>query len=213
MLHSAVLRRFDGRRREWRRTRLRWMVELLRLPPGARVVDLGGVERDWHLIDAGFHVTLVNLPGEIPPVSDPSRFASVEGDACDLSGRFGAGAFDAVYSNSVIEHVGGEARQEAFAAEVRRLAPAYWVQTPSPRFPLEVHTGIPGYWSLPAPLRAALLDRWQRRYPAWAEMLRATRVLSRRRMRALFPDAEVKVERFLGVEKSFCFYRPYPAPR
>jgi len=54
-------------------------------------------------------------------------------------------SFDAVYSNSTIEHVGDESRQALFAAAVRRLAPAYWVQTPSSHFPIEIHTGVSLY--------------------------------------------------------------------
>lgn len=101
------------------------MVRLLGLPPGARIVDLGGSEYVWKLFDHNYHVTLVNLPGFNPPVSDPNRFDHVEADACDLQGTFSDNSFDAVFSNSTIEHVGDEARQEAFAAEARHLAPAY----------------------------------------------------------------------------------------
>jgi hypothetical protein len=189
---------------------MRAMLELLRLPAQSRIVDLGGREDSWQLIDHGFHVTLVNLPGSNPPVSDPVRVSSIEADACDLGELFADGSFDAVFSNSVIEHVGGEERQAQFAAQARRLAPAYWIQTPSTLSPIEPHTGIPFYWYLPRFARERVLSSWDLRFPGWVEMLRETRVLSRRRMRELFPEGQIYVERILGLEKSYTFYRPYP---
>jgi hypothetical protein len=214
---QTLIRRFGNRLyteesfvSEWRRGRMRQMFQVLRLPPRARIVDLGGSEMLWRLLDHDCHVTLVNLPGWNCTSSDPDRFTVVEADACNLQDVFGDMSFDAVYSNSTIEHVGDESRQAWFAAAARRLAPAYWVQTPSSRFPIEIHTGIPFYWSLPALAREHLLRQWHRKLPAWTDMIKETRVLSRERMRTLFPDAEIFIERRFGFEKSYSFYRPYP---
>ena len=194
----------------WRRKRMHDMLVRLRLPSRARIVDLGGTELVWKLVEHDFHVTLVNLPDWIVPVSDPERFESITADACNLRDVFADMSFDAVFSNSTIEHVGDDSHQELFASEVHRLAPAYWVQTPSSRFPLEVHTGVPFYWSLPESVRQSLLRRWHQKIPAWTEMVRGTEVLSRKRMKTLFPDAQIYIERKLGLEKSYAFYRPYP---
>lgn len=38
--------------------------------------------------------------------------------------------FDLVYSNSVIEHLGTWEKQQAFAAEARRVGRGYWIPTP-----------------------------------------------------------------------------------
>lgn len=176
------------------------------------MVDLGGTPYFWNLLDGGFEVTLVNLPGSEMTGAHLENFTLIQGDACDLRGVFADGAFDFVFSNSVIEHVGDESRQEAFAREVRRLAPAYWVQTPSDRFPLEVHTGIPYYWRLPESTRRWLHRRWERDLPAWFEMIRETRVLSRKRMQELFPDSQMYIERWMGVEKSYSAYRAAAVP-
>src|SRR5688572_9863699 len=120
-------------RRHARAVRMRHLLRLLRPPPGARVVDLGGHEALWRMVPHDFHVTLVNLPGGGPPVWDTARYRLVEADACDLRDLFADNSFDIAFSNSTIEHVGGPPRQALFAAEVRRLAPAYWVQTPGER--------------------------------------------------------------------------------
>jgi len=199
----------DGFVRRWRSQRMQQMLQRLGLPAKARVIDLGGTEYLWSLFDHDFHVTLVNLPGARVTASDPARFALLEGDACDLGAQVADGGFDLAFSNSVIEHVGDEARQAAFAREARRVGRAYWVQTPSPAFPIEAHTGVPWYFRLPPSVQARLLARWRERAPDWAWAVEHTTVIPLARMRALFPDGHVFVERKLGFEKSYALYRPY----
>ena len=65
----------------------------------------------------------------------------VQGDALALP--FGDGAFDVVFSNAVIEHVGGEEEQRRFVAEALRVAPRAFITTPNRWFPVEVHTRLP----------------------------------------------------------------------
>ena len=91
------------------------------------------------------------------------------------------------------------------------MPPAYWVQTPSPRFPVEIHTGVPFFFRLPAAVRRRMIDGWSRRLPNWADMIRATDVVSEGEMRRLFPDARTFRERRYGFEKSYSFYRPFDA--
>jgi SAM-dependent methyltransferase len=61
---------------------------------------------------------------------------------------FADGEFDVAYCNSVIEHVAPE-RREPFAAEVRRVARGWYVQTPALAFPIEPHSLLPGAHWLP----------------------------------------------------------------
>jgi len=195
----------------WRRARMFAMLQYVNPPPKARVIDLGGDDYIWGLFDHDFHITLVNLPGTKISTGDPERFTYVQADACSLSDAFEDNAFDLVFSNSVIEHVGDEMQQEKFAAQIQRLAPAYWVQTPSNRWPLEPHIGVFFYWQRSEAARKRLHDKWRKKRPRWAEntVLRM-RVLSRERMQTLFPDGRVFVERKFGLEKSYVLYRPYP---
>lgn len=185
--HDSIIAR--GRRR-----RMLDMLRLTNIPRHGRILDLGGTEYMWMLFPHNHHVTLLNLPGTFRSTEENSRFQYVEGNACDLREQFDDGVFDLVFSNSVIEHVGPKPQQAQFAAEVRRLGRAYWVQTPSIRFPIEAHSFSPFYWQRRRLMGKPLL--WQAK----------TRVLSRQRMKELLPDAQLYVERFWGLEKSYSFY-------
>ncbi len=65
----------------------------------------------------------------------------VQGDACALP--FEAGEFDIVFSNAVIEHVGGRERQRLLVSEALRVGRRVFITTPNRRFPVEVHTRLP----------------------------------------------------------------------
>lgn len=49
-------------------------------------------------------------------------------------------AFDLVYANAVIEHVGDEADQRRFASEIDRVGKNWMMTTPNLCFPVEAHT-------------------------------------------------------------------------
>jgi hypothetical protein len=199
----------------FRQRRMRRLVEIVKITPGMRVIDLGGTPTIWEHVSEPLEITLLNLPGGLSPGMSQllqSRhlrhhsFHVIEGDACNVA-QFGDRSFDLVFSNSVIEHVGPAAKQEEFAHEVLRLGKSYWVQTPSIWFPIEVHSGMPFYWFYPGWLRAALMKSWRKRLPAWwAEYMDTTRVLSRRRMGELFPKGRTRVDYFFGFPKSYVSY-------
>jgi SAM-dependent methyltransferase len=65
----------------------------------------------------------------------------VQGDALALP--FEDAEFDVVFSNAVIEHVGGREEQRRFVAESLRVARRAFVTTPNRWFPVEVHTRLP----------------------------------------------------------------------
>lgn len=198
----------DSLLKRWRSQRFRTFLQLMNPPENAKILDLGGSSYTWKMVPHQFRVTIVNLDkDEMEPPTE--QFSFIQGDATNLRQKFADQSFDVVFSNSVIEHVGDEAKQAAFALEVQRIGKAYWIQTPSDRFPVEIHTGIPFYWNLPPSVQNRLKQRWRKLYPKWTDMIEETRVLSRRRMQALFPEAEVFTERKLLLEKSYAFYRPF----
>ena len=175
------------------------------------ILDLGGTPRIWAQVERPLDITILNLPARHPAeVQSHHRICLVEGDACRIE-ALPRDRYDLVFSNSVIEHVGPRDRQEAFAREVRRLAPSYWVQTPSKWFPIEAHCGMPFWWFYPERLRRKLLDDWRAKLPDWTKMVEETRVLEKAELQALFPDAEIRVERFLGLPKSYIAMRRTPA--
>ena len=85
------------------------------------VVDLCGTVAYWTrspVQPRSVHV--LNL--QEAPSSIPDWITVDVADATDPALLSRAGAYDLVYSNSVIEHVGGHARRTAFAANVAALA-------------------------------------------------------------------------------------------
>lgn len=190
-----------------RRERMKYL-RLLDLNTGAKVVDLGGACEIWQFMDTPLEITIVNLPGVDvqKPSASHHKFHFVEADATDL-GMYSDDEFDLVFSNSVIEHVGGKDRQAAFAGEVRRLAPAYYVQTPSIWFPLEAHSGMPFWWALPKSARNWLIERWRKKVPAWTAMIEGTTVITRKSLQSYFPDGKILTERFVGIPKSYAVLR------
>jgi hypothetical protein len=179
-----------------------------------RILDIGGTNSFW--AQRGWteredvEIVLVNLEAE------PRVRAKIEpraGDATNLS-EFRDQSFDVVFSNSVIEHLETFARQVAMAAEVKRLAPVYWVQTPNFWFPVEPHFLTPGWQWLPIRARVALLRRrrwgWRGPCPDPAEaqeLVREVRLLRSPELRRLFPDATLEPERIGPLTKSFVAVR------
>jgi hypothetical protein len=131
------------------------------------------------------------------------------GDAASLA-AFSDGEFDIAFSNSVIEHLYTLERQQAMALEVRRVARAYWIQTPNFWFPMEPHFLVPGWQWLPEDARVAVRRRrgvgWMGRCadPSVArDVIREVRLLRRRELSRMFPDGEIVAEHFGGLVKSW----------
>jgi hypothetical protein len=72
---------------------------------------------------------------------------------------------------------------------------------------------MPFWWFYPDRLRSSILSRWRERRPAWTEMVATTDVVTLPELRGLFPDAQLWVERSLGLPKSYTCYRPARVPR
>lgn len=194
-----------------RRKRFALVRELLEgLPRPARVLDVGGRQKYWEMMGfaptADLAITLLNV--EPASVTLP-HFTAMRGDARDMRG-FADGEFDLVFSNSVIEHVGGLDDQRRMAAEVRRVGRRYCVQTPNRNFPIEPHFVFPFFQFLPVRARVGLVRRfslgWYPRMPdamLARREVEAIRLLTKAEFAALFPGARMHEERVLGVVKSF----------
>lgn len=201
----------------------RGQLFLERLQPTAndRILDLGGGRGGYMAQTLPFrsNVTIADLdPGNLKVASENYGFDTL---CLDGSAKFAVpdAAYDVVFCSSVIEHVTGpkeivydlarageftasaKAAQANFAAEVRRVARRYFVQTPYKYFPLEQHSFLPFLvvllprrWHMR--LMKFLATRWFK--PAYPDF----RLLTIKEMRALFPDAEIVLERYCGFVKS-----------
>jgi SAM-dependent methyltransferase len=119
-------------------------VSLMRPDPGTRIVDVGCGPLGLRAFAPELDVTGVDLEDR-PQYPGPF----VQADATRRL-PFEDGAFDLAYSNSLIEHL-PPADRAAFAAEVKRVARRWWVQTPAFGFPLEPHALLPfAHWLPPA---------------------------------------------------------------
>jgi hypothetical protein len=174
-----------------------------------RIIDLGGTTRYWQNRQwsdrPDVTITLINPE---PQAQLFENIIPVIGDACNVD--YEDRSFDIAFSNSVIEHLGTFQRQLMMARQVRRLARAYWVQTPNRRFPIEPHFLVPGWQWLPERARVEAVRRWRvgQRGPhpdpdVAREMVTEIRLLNWRELQRLFPGAQLVAERLGGLVKSW----------
>ena len=201
----------EGMSEHFRARRMRRFLAECAVTAETRVLDVGGNPPIWQSLAVGSRpqVTYLNMPRAAEDDDDRGRL--VFGDGLQLP--FRDGEFDVAFSNSVIEHVGSAENQRQFAAEVRRVAKVYWVQTPNYWFPIEQHLLTPIVHWLPMSLRAAVVRRatvWgvvtkanevQRRFYV-DHFLSEIRLLSAGELAELFPGCRLIAERFLGWKKS-----------
>lgn len=217
-----ALKRYIARRSRMKRARL--VMQELNLTENDRILDLGGGKGRHFASVFPFRKNVwigCHSQENLHFASEKYGFNTVLLDGCDDRLPFEDKAFDVVFCSSVIEHVTGpkdEAvglfktdgarfvtqalpHQERFAREIQRIAKRYYVQTPNRLFPFEMHSWLPGLGYLPTHWQWQVLrvsnHFWPQREenPDWA-------LLTYRQMRALFPDATLKVERFAGLVKS-----------
>lgn len=168
-----------------------------------RVLDLGGTADTWRTSTLRpLGVTLVNIA---PQVHIEPWMNFVRADAC--SGGFGQ--YDLVFSNSLMEHLGGHARRQQFADVVQQSAPSWWIQTPYRYFPLEPHWFFPCFQFLPFKMRLEICRRWDIGHIGAhpnirdaAEAVSSTELISATEMRAYFFTSEIWFERLAGLPKS-----------
>ena len=187
--------------RRFRSRRMHAFAESMTPTTDSSVLDVGGTPDNWSLVEPCPRVTLVNLSA-----------GDVVADGRMLP--FRDNSFDVAFSNSTIEHVGGPPDQQAFAREIGRVARAYFVQTPNRYFPIEPHYLTPFVQFVPR----RLFRRMARNLTIWGLIVRPSPdvidatvrsidLLSATRLRAMFPDADLRRERWAGLTKSLIAIR------
>lgn len=213
----------DGPQSLGARTRARrWDVFRKAFPSleDMRVLDLGGTSEAWRRAPVKPRdVVVLNLT-EPGTSADPS-VTPVLGDACAARQALAAEGidqeFDAVFSNSLLEHVGGHAKRLEVATEVAALAPYHWIQTPNRYFPVEPHWLFPGMQFLPVRLRTTVAEQWPLShtppdsFEEAQESVLWTELISASELRAYFPNSEIFKERMVGLTKSITAVRA-PVP-
>ena len=202
----------------FRDARFRLFEELLAgLASPVRILDLGGTNSFWERrgLAGGDDVTITvaNL-FEQEQIHD--NVIPLTASVTEL-GELEDGSFDVVFSNSTIEHLFTWEAQREMAAAVRRLAPAYFVQTPNFWFPVEPHFLTVGWHWLPRRVRIGLIKRrrFGHRGPCATdaearEMVEEVRILRPSEMLELFPDCRLHRERIGPLTKSLVAIRAAP---
>ena len=169
------------------------------LLPGMRVLDVGCGTLGLRALEPALDITGVDLT---PRPQYPGPF--VLADATERL-PFDDGAFDLAYASSVVEHV-EPARRAAFAAEIRRVARGWYVQTPAWSFPIEPHALLPvAHWLPPAARR----PYWRLGAAgAWEDIA----LLRRAEVAELFGEP-VLAERLGGLVKSWIAVRAIESPK
>jgi hypothetical protein len=214
-------RSLSARFRARRNVFLRSFIATVRAgrPGPFRILDIGGRPDYWDKVGRGFldqqdlRITCMNLEASELSGDHSERLTFEVGNACALD--YPDNAFDMVHSNSVIEHVGRFQDMVAFARETRRLAPAYYVQTPYFWFPIDPHFyRLPAVHWMPVSMQIALLKRFKLGHSAPSrdlattmEKIESRSILDAEMFRTLFPDAEHRYERVLGLPKSMIAIR------
>lgn len=180
-----------------------------------KVLDIGGTYRFWKAMEFplfdSLDLTLLNIERSKLPEPVPNM-QSVEGDATDLAGVADK-AYDLVFSNSCIEHVGREGEWQKMADEMRRVGRHYFLQTPNRYFPVEPHFLFPFFQFFPVWLKAVFIRSFELGFwpqgKDWQDSLKIAReitLLRQKDLRRLFPEATIARERVGGFTKSFMVY-------
>jgi hypothetical protein len=196
-----------------RRKRCRLFLERMQPTADMKILDIGGTAIFWMMPEMSkLKALLMNIYQVKVPEAVSDRLEAVVGDATELS--YNDDEFDLVFSNSVIEHVFTFENQKKMAAEIRRVGKDYWVQTPAKGFFFEPHFMAPFIHWLPPSVRKRIV-RWATPWGLFgrpnkqrvSDVVDEIRILTKREVEELFPDAEIYVERFLGMPKSYVAIR------
>lgn len=193
----------------FRKRRFAKFLKLLgTVPRPAKMLDVGGSELYWESLgfdERDISVLLLNLTKR---KVKHSNFSSVVGDATNLN-NYHDSEFDLVFSNSVIEHLSSWENQQKMASEVRRVGKRYYVQTPYKYFVIEPHWMFPLFQFLPKKWRILLTENFSLGHQPRAgskilakERVEEIRLLSKKEMQMLFPEALIAEEKIFGLTKS-----------
>jgi hypothetical protein len=190
---------FGDLSRRSREHKVSLLRERFRPEGGTRILDLGsevdrGQGQILELFAERSRITAANL--RLPHLRRISgSYARVQCCAANaLQLPFADKSFDLVYSNAVIEHVGGFEQQRAMAREVMRVGRNWFITTPNRWYPFEFHMRLPLVSWLPAPQMKQVgalcsYSHVERRYKSGIQQ--QIRLITRGELGELFPASRV----------------------
>jgi ubiquinone/menaquinone biosynthesis C-methylase UbiE len=199
--------------RPFRKSRMSRFLKTIDPQPSDTILDVGGTDFNWNLIEYKNDVVLLNIhEPENKGQQVPPNFSFVIGDGTAL--EYTDREFDVCFSNSVIEHVGSLEDQKKFAREVCRVGKKIWIQTPAKSFFFEPHFVTPFIHWLPKSYQKKLA----RHFTVWGWIARPsqeyidnfvdqTRLMTYDELNNIFPDCIIQKEKFLFLTKSYLIMR------
>ncbi len=207
---------------KWAKEKFIFFLSNVKPEKGETILDLGGGNGSY--MDR-FSSSLKDYNVVISDIDEPSLekarakgYQTYKIDASSNDLPYGDKEIDCIFCNSVIEHITipkdelwterskcANFKKEAleiqkkFAAEIIRSAKKYYVQTPHRHFPIEAHTWFPFISYMNRRLQVKMLKQlnkfWVKKTtPDW-------NLLTEHDMKEMFPDAEIIVNRKLGIKK------------
>lgn len=183
-----------------------------------KIIDVGGTPTIWEKNLPFKDKPLSNLDVEVTVVnikkfqSKLLQLTTLICDAKDMK-QFPDRAFDVVFSNSLIEHVGDYEAQLTVADEIMRIGKKYFVQTPNFYFPVEPHFVFPCFQFLPLRVKLWLVTNfalgWRKKATNTnqaMQLVNSINLLRKQQLIELFPGATIFEEKFWGLTKSFIVY-------
>lgn len=201
---------------KFRKKRFSLFLSLIaKLQKPLKILDVGGTQVFWERMnfieENGIEIVLFNLSKE---EVKHKNLSSIIGDVRDMS-IFGENEFDIVFSNSLLQYVGvdGYLDQCRIAKEIQRVGKRYFVQTPNRNFPIEPHFLFPFFQFLPRGFQIFLIscfnlgwrEKIQNRQKA-IQLINSIRLLKKKELKNLFPNAIIIEEKIFGLTKSFIAY-------
>lgn len=196
----AVTALFNRMSQRSRRLKMELLETYMPLDGTERILDIGSqVDRNTQQvlerIPDKSRVTAANLmPEHLAEIRAAyPEIETVQADATKLP--FADRSFDLVYSNAVIEHVGGLDAQARMADEVRRVGKRWFLTTPNRWYPFEFHARMPLISWLPPRWMHKTARLWaynhvHHRYQSGNDYS-DVHLLTARQLRKIFPDSYI----------------------
>ena len=186
----------------FRRKRFEQLFQIMGITDTTTILDVGGLPYDWVALKYPGHVHCVSLSGIREGQWGQGNITYTRQDATALP--YPDKSFELVYSNSLLEHV-GRGNQTKVSDEIRRIGNRYWVQVPHRNFPYEPHYRALFFYQMPVFVRRLIAKHWTsliKKPNYYLSEVDTIYPLDYSEMQALFPEATILREKFLGMTKS-----------